>query len=65
MKFCAGIRDPLRVNFNNLGDPLNFHPAPPSSFKLSKTLVYEQFAAKQMTFPSAPAVLSANGSMQT
>ncbi len=54
MKFGTHTHVPLRMNCNNLGDPITFHQALSSSqsFNLSNTLVYDQ-----ITFSSASTVL--------
>ncbi len=51
MEFVADIHVPLRMNYNNFGDPLTFHLAPSSgpNFILSNTVVYDQIPAKLVT----------------
>ncbi len=55
MTFAADIHVSLRMNYNDLRDPLTFHMAPSSGQNLnsSNTLIYDQIPVKLMTSPSA------------
>lgn len=63
------IRYPLRMNYNNVGDPLTFYCMPSGqNICFSSTLVYNEIPAKLMTFISLSCTLClklANVSMQT